>query len=544
MKEALYNDACTFRETFNSEYETRKNGGIPTNVVFNKGSGEFNGTGFVKYPNIKLADTFSVRFKGIIFDAGISGVLNGLLSANNYEFWLSSTGKLSYYNGVAAKSDTTTLVAGVKYDIVFVYDGTNINFYIDKLLSSSSIVAKHALDIGSTYIGCYFPENENLNATVEAVEIYNRALTPSEVSNLYDNKTYHQVPKAEDIVTSSVLEMSKTVAQVSSLNGSLIDEAFGQEVGSNIVVNGSFTTDSDWIKETGWTISGGKAHCDIASGYNSIHQNYTGFELGELYSTEFDATVENGLCTYTLSHNFRVDNRLDITETGHYKCIQQVREGAAITQIRFQSQGGFKGTIDNVVVKRIRNDFTELKLLEIIKDSCFATKFNGYFSYIDMGVDFLGVDNFSVYGWIKPFSSGGNGWGTIITNGEFYLSMGNGTRLGTKNNNIAGSPRSPVGSVPYNEWTFFSLTRIGIAGINSLYLGNLDTAPVLDPAGHFFGGIPAASTSNVLIGDMPMMSYAFDGLIPFIGVKDRLITSEQMSQIWASTRQFIGGYSG
>ena len=33
-------------------------------------------------------------------------------------------------------------------------------------------------------------------------------------------------------------------------------------LGSELVINGNFATDSNWTKGTGWTISGGVASCD------------------------------------------------------------------------------------------------------------------------------------------------------------------------------------------------------------------------------------------------------------------------------------------
>ena len=42
--------------------------------------------------------------------------------------------------------------------------------------------------------------------------------------------------------------------------------------GSELVTNGSFATDSDWTKETGWTISGGTANFSGGTGNRSIYQ--------------------------------------------------------------------------------------------------------------------------------------------------------------------------------------------------------------------------------------------------------------------------------
>ena len=44
-------------------------------------------------------------------------------------------------------------------------------------------------------------------------------------------------------------------------------------LGSELVTNGNFATDSDWGKGSGWTISGGKANRSGESGNTPITQN-------------------------------------------------------------------------------------------------------------------------------------------------------------------------------------------------------------------------------------------------------------------------------
>ena len=36
----------------------------------------------------------------------------------------------------------------------------------------------------------------------------------------------------------------------------------GDRLGPELIVNGDFATDSDWVKGDGWTIAGGEANCD------------------------------------------------------------------------------------------------------------------------------------------------------------------------------------------------------------------------------------------------------------------------------------------
>ena len=56
-----------FQEYFNDEQSVRRNGGVPTDVVFDKGVAEFNGnTSVIDYGNqlsIQSGDGFSVRIQ-------------------------------------------------------------------------------------------------------------------------------------------------------------------------------------------------------------------------------------------------------------------------------------------------------------------------------------------------------------------------------------------------------------------------------------------------------------------------------------------------
>ena len=55
-----------------------------------------------------------------------------------------------------------------------------------------------------------------------------------------------------------------------------------EELGSELVANGGFDTDSDWVKQAGWTISGGTANfADTGSGNRNIYQ--TILTIGKTY---------------------------------------------------------------------------------------------------------------------------------------------------------------------------------------------------------------------------------------------------------------------
>ena len=58
------------------------------------------------------------------------------------------------------------------------------------------------------------------------------------------------------------------------------------EYGAELVTNGTFDTDSDWTKETGWTISGGKASYNGSAATSALYQNISAVS-GTTYRVSF-----------------------------------------------------------------------------------------------------------------------------------------------------------------------------------------------------------------------------------------------------------------
>jgi len=126
------------------------------------------------------------------------------------------------------------------------------------------------------------------------------------------------------------------------------------EYGSELVTNGTFDTDSNWTKGTGWTISGGTANCDGTQTGNTLLYQNIGHSSNTLYRLQF--TISNyvsGTIDFALdSPFFGAANSngtfvFDITPTSGGNFIVRADEN-------------FVGSLDNVSVKEITTsgDFT------------------------------------------------------------------------------------------------------------------------------------------------------------------------------------------
>jgi hypothetical protein len=114
--------------------------------------------------------------------------------------------------------------------------------------------------------------------------------------------------------------------------------------GAEEITNGDFATDTDWVKETGWTISGDTANYDGVVAIGSISQNVT-FTVGKRYKYTF--TISNstqGGVRVFIGNTVGIIHSSDGTYTGSIV----YSSGAFII---LQARDSFIGSIDNVSVK-------------------------------------------------------------------------------------------------------------------------------------------------------------------------------------------------
>ena len=117
--------------------------------------------------------------------------------------------------------------------------------------------------------------------------------------------------------------------------------------GSELIVNGDFATDSDWIKQTGWTISGGVASCD-GTQTSIVYLYQTGIGvIGKTYKCEFEVT------SYTSGSIKLSSNGNDgsyVSSTGiHTEYLNFIGTNCFMTVT-----SDFIGSIDNVSVKEVQ----------------------------------------------------------------------------------------------------------------------------------------------------------------------------------------------
>ena len=490
-----------FRETFNSEQATRKNGGTPTNVTFSEGKGSFDGAASKINYNLGLRGTYSVRIRCnptsfatanyILDPRGTNNDGTGYFLLNATTGLVIKSAGTAYVNGVA----TTTTVTGINNEIIVaginLVQGTGANL---SLIGSEK---------GNQY---------EFLGTIDLFEIYQGTLTASEVANLYNNTWNKELPPTNNLI------------DFDSTGGVIRDRQVGSVVGSDLVTNGSLTSNL-----AGWTVGGtiawnalydGSAKLESGAG-NTLYQSM--LISGKQYLVIADVYEINQVQFYGSSY-------ITVSVNGN-KAIAIITANQANLFIRNIS--GTTGYIKNIIVYEIRPDLTNTAVT--------ATKqgalFNGTTSKIDTGTDMIGTKAITVCWWDKGYTLGESSNGRIIDNTTFYIDYEDAARnLFIRSN--GASPYAYVLRGNFNNYVFNAFTRTS-AGVVNIYLGSKNNAPVLSGSADQASGTPAAGTSNVTIGAKSNGDFTFDGLIPKLKVVEGILSLAEITQIWSETRKEI-----
>ena len=138
------------------------------------------------------------------------------------------------------------------------------------------------------------------------------------------------------------------------------DETLGPE----LVTNGNFATDADWVKGTGWTISGGSA--SKSTGSQSDLDQYTVTTLGDSYKVELTVYgVTAGSISVRLGTS--ASNAIgSIDANGTYAFYGTV---AGDLRLRIRANATFVGSIDDVSVKQVTSASDQIQKRELGTDA-------------------------------------------------------------------------------------------------------------------------------------------------------------------------------
>lgn len=140
------------------------------------------------------------------------------------------------------------------------------------------------------------------------------------------------------------------IEEVGYFSSELVQNGNFSELGSELIVNGDFATDSDWTLATGWSINDGKAVAENSD--NTTCQQNVSFTSGKTYKVIFTVSDYIGGSVRAQFTGGGSTNATNRNANGTY--TEYLVAGASHTKFRLQGiGGGFTGKIDNVSVKQV-----------------------------------------------------------------------------------------------------------------------------------------------------------------------------------------------
>jgi hypothetical protein len=306
-----------------------------------------------------------------------------------------------------------------------------------------------------------------------------------------------------------------------------------------LVTNGTFDTDTDWTKGTGWTISGGAAN--HAAGTGSDIEQAGVLVVGRRYKLSVDVTVVNvtgPIYVYDGSYTAIAAN----AAVGSY----EIEFTAATTDLRFRAGGPFDGSVDNISVITLDHDRSVNNNGLIVNGTVTRTPvatgadlvaYSGFSAsnYLEQpynsDLDF-GTGDFCVMGWVKASAVSGtlfarsNG---AVASARFSVSVNSSgypqffISDGSTSQTAAGTT-----SIVNSGWRFIVAVRNSTNSTLQLYLDSVSIAsPALTASGSM-----APDDQFVRVGYNSNSTNALTGSLALFRISATAPTAEQIAKIY------------
>ena len=140
------------------------------------------------------------------------------------------------------------------------------------------------------------------------------------------------------------------VEDVQILSGELVQNGDFEQIGSELVTNGGFDTDSDWVKQNGWSIENSLAiFSGTVSAYRKLYQENI-LTIGKIYKLTFDIVSINSGSIKNFSQSSPTSYSTIGTKTEYFT--------ATYDDLFLEPTTDADLTIDNVSVKEVGQNWT------------------------------------------------------------------------------------------------------------------------------------------------------------------------------------------
>ena len=284
--------------------------------------------------------------------------------SNGYALFINNGNVTGNING----SETVTspfgvLVADKWQQITWTWDGTNHSIYVNgKLILSSTDSRRPPSNTTNMRIGTWNHDTgREYQGSMSEIAIYNKGLSASEVKTIYNGREPYN--HKEGVCSNNLVAWYRMGDGVLD-NFNLIADQTNATLGSNIITNGTFDTDSDWANSvegnTAWTIANGVATRDGSTTNSGIVQESV-FSNGLTYKVKL--TISNRTTGALIV--YAGQGSQNIMSSSSNGTITGYVTATANRKLLLNGTSNFDGSVDNVTVRQVGGNAGIMKNMSI-----------------------------------------------------------------------------------------------------------------------------------------------------------------------------------
>ena len=274
--------------------------------------------GQLDVPWVPTGNNFNLKITGFRRNAPNFSMLVSSLSNPDEYISPRGTGAITVRAIATTTSPTTPLPADSFYVIELIVRGATYDLELDGVVVLNDIAFT---SFTMQKIGTYFD------------------------NSLWNDGQIHLIEGTDNDDTTNSIRIDNRIQSAIPPTDFAIYNTLKPALGSELVVNGDFATDTDWIKTTAsWTIAGGKA--TKSAGAASLYQNGTGIIEGDNVFVEFEIS---GFLGGELTPIIKGTSGGAVSGDGIHTV--HVKAGTGGREIEFFGNNLFIGSIDNISVK-------------------------------------------------------------------------------------------------------------------------------------------------------------------------------------------------
>ena len=229
--------------------------------------------------------------------SGYQELFGGMYSVSNATIYLKEN-QLTIYTNQDNFNTAFNFETGKKYHVACSQSGDTISVYVNGQAAGSVSLTIPLNSTSGTYIIGKRPNqaNEYFNGKMSGVKLFNTALTAAQVADLYNNP--------EKIVPTGVADSAlKLWLPMQEGAGTTAYNGAPDALGSELITNGNFETNSDWSLGSGSTISGGSLNI-VSAPYNANTKQTISLTSGKTYIVNINATATGSSTDNTFQLGF------------------------------------------------------------------------------------------------------------------------------------------------------------------------------------------------------------------------------------------------